>query len=698
MNYEDLKKEAFKYFVSDEDVFVYRSDTAFLPPEYTKEETGSRVEFKIDRIESVVKYVLQNKNTRVEEYVACGDVDRGVCVQNIQFKLNRIGHSRNYGDFSDLDVNSPTICSVEKFNKGTYKKFRHKTDKMPEYSHVFAYARNNKLFYTFYLDDDLFSTTFSLVQMYNCVEVLFTDGSFQRIFDGWGVSSNRVTQSDLLIETYFTTTFQKEFFELGDFCLVNINDFDLVDFHTQTAQGKRLLNQWLRSPLLSKNEINKRLDLVEHFKEVDINLSKFFDLKRLVAKIENRTISVDEIVNLYESITVIPLLIDKIGIGRNQTVQEDLIDPLRECHQALKPVQTEIESQIDVNSGEMFVDQNETSKSLKSAKVEIEGEMEKELAEIRQSFPGAKMQNGVFKVTKKEFGHTTKYKTISVTKTGVTFTTKMLTELSNRLEETNRRILAETRIQLDALRSFLCTVSQSLEIYNFVVALVDIFKAFSIKCITPGYSRPSFSGGTEYAIRGMWHPAIKNEAVKNDLEFSKNMCVLTGPNMGGKSTFIKTLSLVSLYAQIGCYVPASAATLPIFERIVMRIGARDVSSQHMSTFMVEMADLNLICRNRKFALVLIDELGRGTSASDGLSIILGVKEFLERTRNFTVITTHFSELSQASSQSLIKRMAVKDGLFTYKVEEGAADDSFGIKVAEMAQFPRDVIEDALRFL
>ena len=144
-------------------------------------------------------------------------------------------------------------------------------------------------------------------------------------------------------------------------------------------------------------------------------------------------------------------------------------------------------------------------------------------------------------------------------------------------------------------------------------------------------------------------------------------------------------------------MPASKAILPIFERIIIRIGAHDISSQRMSTFMVEMIDLNIICRNNKFSLILIDELGRGTSATDGISIILAVKEHLEKTNNFTIITTHFNNISETEN-TISLQMGVHDGIFTYKVENGMCDNSFGLRIAELAHFPKEVLDNISNLL
>ena len=456
-------------------------------------------------------------------------------------------------------------------------------------------------------------------------------------------------------------------------------------------------------PLVSQADIEKRLDLTEYFHNTNINLSRFVDLKRIIIRIQNKKITIDEITTLYQVIKVLPLLIEKIVENNNPTplVTQEILNPLYSIQEHLYGLSQKIEEEIDIDNAEIRLTDEEPFKSLKEKKQELETDMQLELAMIQKEFSNVKIHQGVFKTTKKEWNNSTKYSIISLNKTGVTFTTKHLSEINKNLEIWKNQLQKAIKYKLDALKERLNQEITQLEIYNHIISQIDIYKAFSLKCKTPGYSRPQFiqkdNANLKYTIENMWHPAIKHDPIKNSIVFDKNMCVLTGPNMGGKSTFIKTISIISLYAQIGCYVPASKAILPIFERIIMRIGAHDISSQRMSTFMVEMIDLNIICRNNKFSLILIDELGRGTSATDGISIILAVKEHLEKTNNFTIITTHFNNISETEN-TISLQMGVHDGIFTYKVENGMCDNSFGLRIAELAHFPKEVLDNISNLL
>lgn len=703
----NLEAHLFRYFINNDLVFVEKQNISFLPENVTKDVKNNHVEFSVNKLDDVLKFILETKNVKVEEYVLYENYEntnsnKEKLFENQKYVLYRSGHSKDYNDFSDINLVSSTICGIELFSHNIANDFGYPLEsKCLEFTHVFSYLKNEVVYYTFYYDDDLLSVTFSLYAAYNCNEIIYNEKRWESIFNSWGAKS--VWIKTKLIDTYFKTTFLKSYFSINNFCLVNLNDYDLVDFHTQTKQGLRLLTQWLKMPLVSQADIEKRLDLTEYFHNTNINLSRFVDLKRIIIRIQNKKITIDEITTLYQVIKVLPLLIEKIVENNNPTplVTQEILNPLYSIQEHLYGLSQKIEEEIDIDNAEIRLTNEEPFKSLKEKKQELETDMQLELAMIQKEFSNVKIHQGVFKTTKKEWNNSTKYSIISLNKTGVTFTTKHLSEINKNLEIWKNQLQKAIKYKLDALKERLNQEITQLEIYNYIISQIDIYKAFSLKCKTPGYSRPQFiqkdNANLKYTIENMWHPAIKHDPIKNSIVFDKNMCVLTGPNMGGKSTFIKTISIISLYAQIGCYVPASKAILPIFERIIMRIGAHDISSQRMSTFMVEMIDLNIICRNNKFSLILIDELGRGTSATDGISIILAVKEHLEKTNNFTIITTHFNNISETEN-TISLQMGVHDGIFTYKVENGMCDNSFGLRIAELAHFPKEVLDNISNLL
>lgn len=491
-------------------------------------------------------------------------------------------------------------------------------------------------------------------------------------------------------------------------CLVNISDFDLVDFNLQTQQGKRLLNQWLRSPCIDQSELEKRFDISECFCKIPINIYGFSDLKRIISRIHNRSITPQETIKLLQTITRVSSLICEfhqhktlLSQEKFALISEGFLKPLENLKVLFSPLIAEIENTIDVQTGQVHSHLSEELAALQSTKFEILSEVESEFVKVKKEYPKVTFSNKCFKISRLEYNqsdfNTKKYVVSSILKTGVLFLTKTLSDLNERIKSIETSISkAETKI-FCILVNTLTRFTASFEAFNYLISLVDIYKAFSQKVENKMYSRPKFCDQT-YEVLGMFHPMLEHkDCITNDVYFTHNTCVLTGPNMGGKSTFIKALSMTTLYAQIGCYVPAKSATIPIFDRVFLRIGAKDCSSQKLSTFMVEMTDLNKIIRTATpRSLILIDELGRGTSAIDGLSLALSVRDYLINLGAKTVMATHFSELGNTSTMN--KKMLVDGNLLMYKVVDGVCDLSFGINVAEMARFPSKVISSAKGYL
>ncbi|EOB12711.1 DNA mismatch repair protein mutS [Nosema bombycis CQ1] len=194
-------------------------------------------------------------------------------------------------------------------------------------------------------------------------------------------------------------------------------------------------------------------------------------------------------------------------------------------------------------------------------------------------------------------------------------------------------------------------------------------------------------------LQNFFNPLLENTLyIPNDLILDKKMLILTGPNMGGKSTLLKSIGVISILGQMGCYVPASKALLPIYNGIFTRMGASDCTYTGDSTFMLEMKDLSKIIRNHNRSLILIDELGRGTSEVDGLSLCLSVKDFLLKKDCITLFATHFPELCE-DKRILKKRIKTEGTLLLYKIEEGICDESFGMNVAKRVGFPDDVLDE-----
>ncbi|KAM0680562.1 MutS-like protein [Glugoides intestinalis] len=683
--YKTLDHTKFKYFIKGDSYYVYNTDIKYLPLELKAKNTERKSNFvKLQSVEAIIRELLLVKKVAVEEYK--------------DYLLLKRGFPGDVCDFLDICVNesiSPTIFAVVLLKNGNVD---------------VSFIRDSKIQHCEFNDDDLLSNLFSLCSTYNCVEILYSNQELERIFNSWGISSILIkcNKSVEMIRKYMKIEFEVLEFTKENCCLVNISDFDLVDFNLETQQGKRLLNQWLRSPSIDQKEIEKRLDISECFCKIPIKIHGFGDLKKVISKIHNRSITPQETVKLSQTIARVGSLICAFQEHKNFFTQnrfilisEGFLKPLENLKILFSPLIMEIENTLDSQTNQVHSHLSEELTTLQSSKFEILSEVEREFLQVKKDYPKVTFSNKLFKISRFEYNqsdfNTKKYVVSSILKTGVLFLTKRLSDLNENIKSIEVSISkAESKI-FCVLVNTLTNFTASFEAFNYLISLIDIYKAFSLKVENKTYCRPKFCDNS-YEALGIFHPVLEHkDCITNDVNFTQNTCVLTGPNMGGKSTFIKSLSMISLYAQIGCYVPAKSATIPIFDRIFLRIGAKDCSSQKLSTFMVEMTDLNKIIRTATpRSLILIDELGRGTSAIDGLSLALSVRDYLINLGAKTVMATHFSELGNTNTMN--KKMLVDGNLLMYKVVDGVCDLSFGINVAEMARFPSSVISSAKSYL
>lgn len=676
--YRTLDPSRFKYFVKDGCFYVYNEDIAHLPDEL-KPKSEKSASMRLQSIENVVRELLTVKRIPVEEYC--------------DYKLTKKGFPGNFGDFLDICIGEnipPTVFAVSERGDAELD---------------VAFVRDSKIFRCRFLDDDLLSNLFSLCSSNNCIEILISNPDLERVFISWGIECtiSKFKDSGEMLCRHMRAELETVQFERENCCIVNIADFDLVDFGLATAQGKRLVNQWLRSPSVNQADIERRLDLVEAFSRINVSVGRFSDLKRAVARINNRSITPRETVKLCQTLQQADELLDAFTASQpvHSLVAEAFIAPLESLRGIFAPLVDKIRSTLNFNTARVHTHLSEELKRLGEQRFEILADVEKEYLRVKQDYPKVSFSNKCFKISRLEYNQSSfdskRYLVVSMLKTGVSFLTKKLSDLNERLSLVEAEVTGiEGRIFI-TLVGVLGGFVGSLESLNYLVALADVYKGFSAKVGSEMYSRPVFSTG-EYRVEEMHHPLLEHRGcILNSIEFTKNVCVLTGPNMGGKSTFIKALSTVSLYAQIGCYVPAKHAVLPIFDKIFLRIGARDCASRKLSTFMVEMTDLNRILRTATTrSLVLIDELGRGTSAIDGVSLALSVRDHLIRLGAKVVMATHFSELG--CDETLNKKMRVETNVLTYKVDDGICDLSFGLNVAELARFPSEVLAAAKQYL
>lgn len=701
--YNTLDKQRFKYFVKDGEYIVYGTDIEMLPQEIR----GKGKTVKLENIEPIVRELLTTHRIAVEEYSG--------------YKLVRSGTPTNYDGFTDICISDsiqPTICAVSLIKQLD-------DSELTKYVE-FAFLEDGKIKKTVFPDDDLLSRTYSMCSRYNCIEILHADHKLICRFNGWGIKSinikiknenktNNYSITAEMIKTHLKTELEVVNYECEECCLINPSAYDLVDFGCKTQQGRRLLSQWLRGPLVSHEEIETRLGLTEAFANIEIKFDDLSDIKRLTAKIINNRITVRELSRLHQIVSKLPELCaifnNYVKEYKSESISSQFLKPLVKCNELLQPMNRLIEDSINV---EQAVIRNECSPALdlfEKERIRLLERIDVELAAVQRDFPNAKYFNKAFKLPCKAYSSRVfeekRFVVLSLLKTGVTFITKGMSQLRNELDQLDSRINCEILAILSQLRSKLAQYTNPLDIYNHVIAMSDIFKAFSVKTLLSGYSRPSFNQNI-LKIESFFHPFLEGtECVLNSIEMSKqtgSICILTGPNMGGKSTLLKAISMVALYAQIGSYVPAKHALLPIFDRVFLRIGAQDCLSKGLSTFMVEMLEITKIIKTATSnSLILIDELGRGTSAADGYSLALSIRDYLAELGVLSFIATHYSGLGRDGNElntkkCINKRMGIEKSVLTYKMEDGLCDTSFGLTIAELAGFPDEVLENAKKYL
>jgi len=496
---------------------------------------------------------------------------------------------------------------------------------------------------------------------------------------------------------------------------------------TVTSMGGRMLHRFVMLPLIQADKINQRLEVVADFKsdlglvkKVNDSINKFSDLERLVGRLGCRRASARDLIALKKSLQAVPDLIALLKDRQPELIKQFLgkLDPHEDLVQLLDNVVVD-DPPATITDGGMIKEgyQKELDELRKISKGGKDWLLEFQAKEVeRTSISSLKVKFN------KVFGYYIEVSNSNLNQVPEEYIRKQTLVNAERyivpeLKEYEEKILnAEDRIQSIEQQLFWETVEKCEKYFDSIlhvadtVAYIDVLLGFARLAMDSNYCQPEIGDKGELKIKNGRHPVIesfqKERYVPNDLimDHEKNeFILLTGPNMSGKSSFLRQTALVCLLAQIGCFVPAERAALSVVDRIFTRVGASDNLAQGVSTFMVEMQEAaNILNNATDKSLVILDELGRGTSTYDGVSIAWAMIEYIhEHLRCKTIFATHYHELTEiidklARAENYCVAVTENDGqvVFLHKIVKGSTSESYGIEVAKLAGLPEELIAKA----
>src|SRR5580704_7585647 len=504
---------------------------------------------------------------------------------------------------------------------------------------------------------------------------------------------------------------------------------------TVTPMGKRLLRAWMLRPSVDVGEIEARLESVEALvkdivrrEELRHTLEGILDLERLLSRVTLETANPRDVIAMGASLARIPkvrstlagfaavrltalhVLVDELGDLRAKIEQTIVAEPpltLSDGGVIAAGIDKELDELRDLsrNSKEYL------------ARVEVRERERTGIGSLKVKF------NSIFgyyiEISKANLAHApTDYERKQTLVSAERFTTPELKEYESKILDAQEKIVEIERRLFAEFRSAIAGEARRIRQTALALAEVDALSALAHVAALRNYCRPNFDASADIEIVAGRHPVIEQQEmaggserfVPNDLYLNSTtdtVLVLTGPNMGGKSTYLRQAALVVILAQMGSFVPASSARLGVVDRVFTRIGASDNLARGRSTFMVEMTETAAILHTATpRSPILLDEVGRGTATYDGLAIAWAAVEYIHvRTRAKTLFATHYFELTELAERlSGVKNyhVSVKETaggiVFLRKVEPGAADRSYGIEVAKLAGLPNEVIERAREVL
>lgn len=567
-----------------------------------------------------------------------------------------------------------------------------------------------------------------------------------------GIEDDRVETAFGVLTNYLDETQKRNMAHLNAVEMVYENDFLQMDFSTKqnleltsslrsnsrsqtlwsfldkcrSSMGSRLLKKWIEYPLVDTAMINRRLDAVEYLNdnfitkdELREHLGFVYDMERLSARVAYGSANPRDILRLIKTLEHTPQIFE---LFHDCSAYEEFqsIDPCRELYDMIEgaiidnPPLTLKDGGVFVEGYNEELDQvREIGKNGKNWILELENK-ERERTGVKSLKIGYNRVFGYYiEVTKTnldsikdEFGYVRKQTLTNAER----FITQELKDKEDAIVHAQERSIRLEAELFNHLLNQIKVYLPKLHDLSHALATIDALYALAEISSENGYTRPQFHTGHSIHMKEARHPILDRmmkttRYVSNDLEMGEDndILMITGPNMGGKSTYMRQTVFLVIMAQIGCFVPAKKAEMPIFDQIFTRIGASDDIMSGQSTFMVEMIEANNALQNATAnSLILFDEIGRGTSTYDGMALAQAMIEYIMRNiKAKTLFSTHYHELTEMAEKNAGIRNVHVDVheeddkvTFLYRVLDGKADKSYGINVARLAHLPSSVLERA----
>lgn len=503
---------------------------------------------------------------------------------------------------------------------------------------------------------------------------------------------------------------------------------------TATSMGGRLLRRWLNDPLIDIQEINKRLNAVKELKE-DImlrgdiieNLKKVYDIERLAGKMAFGNANARDMITLKNSLYKLPEVKKILQECKSPMLMElcGKLDELQDIYTLIDNAIVEDPPMAIKDGGIIKLGYDEEIDKLKTAQTEgknwliqLEAD-EKEKTGIKNLKVGFNKVFGYYlEVTKSYLNQVPERYIRKQTLTNAErYITEELKNLENQILGAEERVVNLEYNAFTEIREEIAKNVKRLQTTSEVISTVDVLSSFAQVAEDMNYCMPIVDDNGIIDIKNGRHPVIEKimgvgTFVENDTYLDKNdnrLAIITGPNMAGKSTYMRQVALITLMAQVGSFVPAESANIGVVDKIFTRVGAADDLSMGQSTFMVEMMEVATILKEAtQNSLVILDEIGRGTSTYDGLSIAWAVAEYIadkEKCGAKTLFATHYHELTELENRlegiknySIAVKEKGEDIIFLRKIIEGGTDESYGIHVAKLAGVPKVVTTKANEIL